>query len=156
MVADATVDVPDALVEARARELWERMLHSLAHQGISKDAYLRIARQDRGGDPRRGQARRRAGAQARGRARRGGRGRGASSPPTTTCSRRSQASAAQQNTTPEKLRERLERNGRLDDLREDIAQRRRSTSSSTSAKASRSAARVDTALGADAARCYAL
>jgi trigger factor len=42
-VANATVDVPDALVEARARELWDRMLHSLSHQGINRDAYLRIA-----------------------------------------------------------------------------------------------------------------
>jgi len=40
---EATVDVPDALVEARARELWERMMHQLSHQGISKDAYLRIS-----------------------------------------------------------------------------------------------------------------
>jgi len=42
-VANAKVDVPDALVEARARELWDRMLHQLAHQGIDKNAYLRIA-----------------------------------------------------------------------------------------------------------------
>src|SRR5918994_2499198 len=42
-VANATVDVPDALVEARARELWEQMIHSLSHQGISKEAYLRIS-----------------------------------------------------------------------------------------------------------------
>ena len=34
---------PTTLVEARARELWERMLHSLGHQGISKDAYLQIS-----------------------------------------------------------------------------------------------------------------
>src|SRR5205085_2926798 len=43
VVAGATVTVPDTLVEARARELWERMLHSLGHQGISKDAYLQIS-----------------------------------------------------------------------------------------------------------------
>jgi trigger factor len=42
-VKAATVEVPDALVEARARELWDSMLHSLAHQGISRDAYLRIS-----------------------------------------------------------------------------------------------------------------
>ena len=30
---DATVEVPDALVEARARELWDRMLHSLSPPG---------------------------------------------------------------------------------------------------------------------------
>jgi len=42
-VANATVEVPDALVEARSRELWDQMLHSLAHQGISREAYLRIS-----------------------------------------------------------------------------------------------------------------
>ena len=42
-VANATIDVPDALVEARARELWDQMLHSLSHQGISKEMYLQIS-----------------------------------------------------------------------------------------------------------------
>lgn len=42
-VANATVDVPEALVEARSLELWDQMLHSLSHRGLSKDAYLRIA-----------------------------------------------------------------------------------------------------------------
>jgi trigger factor len=42
-VEKAKIDVPDSLVEARARELWDSMLHSLAHQGISRDAYLRIS-----------------------------------------------------------------------------------------------------------------
>ena len=42
-VKAAKIDVPDALVEARARELWESMLHSLAHQGISREAYLRMS-----------------------------------------------------------------------------------------------------------------
>jgi trigger factor len=42
-VANATIDVPDALVDARARELWDQMLHSLGHQGIAKETYLRIA-----------------------------------------------------------------------------------------------------------------
>jgi trigger factor len=42
-VEKATIDVPESLVEARARELWDSMLHSLAHQGISRDAYLRIS-----------------------------------------------------------------------------------------------------------------
>ena len=41
-VALATVDLPDALTEARARELWEQMSHSLAHQGIPKETYLQI------------------------------------------------------------------------------------------------------------------
>jgi trigger factor len=42
-VKAASVDIPDALVEARARELWDSMLHSLAHQGINRETYLRIA-----------------------------------------------------------------------------------------------------------------
>ena len=42
-VANATVDVPEALVEARSRELWDQMLHSLSHQGISKEMYLQIS-----------------------------------------------------------------------------------------------------------------
>jgi trigger factor len=41
-VAQATVELPDALTEARARELWEQMAHSLAHQGIPKETYLQI------------------------------------------------------------------------------------------------------------------
>jgi trigger factor len=42
VVSEATVDVPDLLVTARAKELLDRMLHSLGHQGISKEAYLQI------------------------------------------------------------------------------------------------------------------
>jgi trigger factor len=42
-VANATIDVPDALVEARSRELWDQMLHSLSHQGITKEMYLQIS-----------------------------------------------------------------------------------------------------------------
>jgi trigger factor len=42
-VANATVEVPEALVEARALELWDQMLHSLSHRGLSKDAYLQIS-----------------------------------------------------------------------------------------------------------------
>ncbi len=43
VVAEATVDVPDALVTARAKELLDRMIHSLGHQGISKEHYLQIS-----------------------------------------------------------------------------------------------------------------
>jgi trigger factor len=43
VVGNATMDVPDALVEARASELFEQTLHSLSHRGIDKDTYLRIA-----------------------------------------------------------------------------------------------------------------
>jgi trigger factor len=41
--ANATIDVPDALVRARAAEAWERTIHSLSHQNVSKEAYLRFA-----------------------------------------------------------------------------------------------------------------
>lgn len=43
VVAEATVDVPDALITARAQELLDRMMHSLGHQGISKAHYLQIS-----------------------------------------------------------------------------------------------------------------
>jgi trigger factor len=47
VVAAATAatefEVPEALVEARADEAWERMLRSLADQGITKEAYLQLA-----------------------------------------------------------------------------------------------------------------
>ena len=42
VVDEATVDVPEPLVTARAQELLDRMLHSLGHQGITKEAYLQI------------------------------------------------------------------------------------------------------------------
>jgi trigger factor len=43
VVAGAKVPVTPALVEARAKEMWERMLHSLSHRGITREAYLQIA-----------------------------------------------------------------------------------------------------------------
>ena len=39
----AQIEVPHALVHARAHEMVEQMLHSLEHQGISKDVYLQIS-----------------------------------------------------------------------------------------------------------------
>ncbi len=42
-VANATVEIPDALVTARAKEMWEEMAHSLSHQGIPKETYLQIS-----------------------------------------------------------------------------------------------------------------
>ncbi len=41
-VAGATVAVTPELVAARASEMWERMLHGLAHRGISREAYLQV------------------------------------------------------------------------------------------------------------------
>ncbi len=45
-VERARVEVPDKLVHARAHELVADTLHALEHQGISKEAYLRIAGSD--------------------------------------------------------------------------------------------------------------
>jgi trigger factor len=42
-VAQATVELPDALVEARAKELWDQMAHTLSHQGIDRQTYLKLA-----------------------------------------------------------------------------------------------------------------
>ena len=42
-VAKATVPITAELTQARAKEMWERMLHSLSHRGISREAYLQIA-----------------------------------------------------------------------------------------------------------------
>jgi trigger factor len=45
-VAEAEVDVPEKLVHARAHELLDDTLSALERQGISKEAYLRIAGKD--------------------------------------------------------------------------------------------------------------
>jgi trigger factor len=42
-VERAQVPLTDELVKARAGEMWERLLHSLAHRGISRESYLQIA-----------------------------------------------------------------------------------------------------------------
>jgi trigger factor len=44
--AEAHVDLPDKLMHARAHELIDQTLTALTRQGISKDAYLRIAGKD--------------------------------------------------------------------------------------------------------------
>jgi len=41
-VGASRVELTPELVKARAREMWERMLHSLSHRGISREAYLQI------------------------------------------------------------------------------------------------------------------
>jgi len=42
-VAEATIDVPEALVEAKAAELWGQLSQTLAGQGISREQYLQIS-----------------------------------------------------------------------------------------------------------------
>ena len=122
VVADAKIEVPETLVDARARELWDRMIHSLGHQGITRENYLRIAGKDEDeiiaeARPDAEQALRReaviaAVIEAEG-----------ITPSDGDVLDALQASAAREGTTPEKLRERLEKAGRLDELKEDLAQR---------------------------------
>jgi len=123
VVDKATVEIPPSLVDARARELWDQMLHSLSHRGISKEAYLRMAQKSEDelleeARPDAEQALRReavlaAVIEAEG-----------VEPSDGDILDALQQSAVQQGTTPEKLRKRLEQSGRLDELKEDLAQRR--------------------------------
>jgi trigger factor len=39
---EAHVETPEALIQAKAREMWDRMLHSLSHRGITREVYLKI------------------------------------------------------------------------------------------------------------------
>ncbi|MEZ5121625.1 MAG: trigger factor [Solirubrobacterales bacterium] len=122
VVKEATVDVPDALVEARARELWDRMLHSLGHQGISREMYLQISGKSEEelleeAKPDAEQALRREAVIAAVVAAEG------IEPSDGDILDALQASAARENVKVEKLRDRLEQSGRLDDLKEDLAAR---------------------------------
>jgi trigger factor len=47
-VDQAEVPLTPELIEARAREMWERMLHSLSHRGVSREAYLQITGRQEG------------------------------------------------------------------------------------------------------------
>jgi trigger factor len=123
VVEDAEVEIPESLVEARAKELWENMLHSLSHRGITKDAYLRIAQKTEEelleeARPDAEQALRREAVLAAVIEKEG------IEPTDGDILDALQESAIQQGTKPEKLRKRLEQQGRLDELKEDLAQRR--------------------------------
>ncbi len=122
VVADAQVEVPETLVEARARELWERMIHSLGHQGISRENYLQIAGKSEDeileeARPDAEQALRREAVIAAIVAAED------IQPSDGDVLDALQSSAAREGTTPEKLRDQLEKAGRLDEIREDLAQR---------------------------------
>jgi trigger factor len=122
VVEGATVEIPDSLVEARAQELWDQMLHSLSHRGITKDAYLRIAQKTEEellaeARPDAEQALRReavlaAVIEAE-----------SIEPSDGDILDALQDTALQQGVAPEKLRKRLEQQGRLDELKDDLAQR---------------------------------
>lgn len=121
-VAEAKVDVPDGLVEARARELLDRMLHRLSHQGISREMYLQIS----------GQTEEELVAESAEEAARTLRREAVLAavveeegiePSDGDILDALQGSALQEKMPPQKLRKRLEKAGRLDDLKDDLAQR---------------------------------
>ena len=121
-VANATIEVPEALVEARSRELWDQMMHSLSHQGISKEAYLRISGREEEeiieqGKEDAAQALRREAVlaaiiEAEG------------IEPGEDEVLEAVGQAADGDVSPKKLLERLKSAGRLDALKEDLAQRK--------------------------------
>ncbi len=118
----AEIDVPEKLVHARAHELVGQMLSALSRQGISKDAYLRIAGKDEEelaheAEPEAGAALRReavlaAIAEAE-----------QLEPTEERMLQELGPSAERAGTTPEELLERLRAGGELDRLREDVANR---------------------------------
>jgi trigger factor len=122
-VGAATIDVPDALIDARAREHWEQMAHTLSHQGIPKETYLQIAgksedeiiadnRESAGQDLRR-EAVLAAVVAAE----------GIEATDEELLESLERAAAADR-TSPKKLFERLRSSGRLDSLRDELAQRK--------------------------------
>lgn len=123
VVAGAEVAVPEPLVKARAKELWERMQHSLSHQGISPDQYLQISGRTEEEllaetEPDAELALRReaviaAIVEAEGIEPSDGDVLDALAPV-----------AAQEKVSPEKLLKRLEKSGQIDNVRADLAQRR--------------------------------
>jgi trigger factor len=122
VVDKAAVDVPEALVQARAGELWDRMVHTLSHQGINKEMYLQISGKTEDeivaeAAPDAEQALKReavlaAVVEAE-----------SIEPSDGDILDALAESAVREKVEPEKLRAQLEKAGRLDELREDLAQR---------------------------------
>ena len=123
-VAAATVEVPDSLVEARARELWDSMLHQLSHQGIDRDTYLRVS--GRSEEETIEQAKPDAEQALRREAVLAAVAEAESLDPTEDEMLEAVAGAAPpgDKTSPKKLLERLRSNGRLDSLKDDLSQRK--------------------------------
>jgi trigger factor len=122
VVEGAELEIPPTLIDARAKELWDQMLHSLSHRGITKDAYLRIAQKSEEelleeAKPDAEQALRREAVLAAVIEKED------LKPSDGDVLDALQEAAIQQGTTPEKLRKQLERQGRLDEVVEDLAQR---------------------------------
>ncbi|HMJ03561.1 MAG TPA: trigger factor [Conexibacter sp.] len=123
VVAGAQVTVPDALVEARAVELWDQMLHSLSHRGLSKDAYLQISGRTETeilaeAQPDAERALKREAVLAAVVAAEG------IEPTDEELSETLAATAEREGVKPEKLLQRVRKAGTLDTLREDVASRK--------------------------------
>ena len=118
----ATVDVPEALVHSRAHEMVNQMLHSLEHQGISKEVYLQISGKtehelSEEAEPEAAAALRREAVLAAVVA-------AEQIEPTDEQLTDALAPVAQRDgSDPAELLEQLRRNGRIDQLREDVATR---------------------------------
>ncbi len=121
VTANATVEVPDALIQSRAKEFFDRMLQALSAQGITREAYMSITKKSEAeileeAKPDAEEALRREAVIA------------AVivveeiDPSDGDVLEALQATAIQENTTPEALRARLEKNGQLSELRDDLAQ----------------------------------
>jgi trigger factor len=122
-VDQAKIDVPEQLVEDRARELFEHTMHSLSHRGISKDAYLRIAQKSEDdliedAKPDAAQALRREAVLTAVVAAEG------IEVSDEEVVEALQADAERSGTKPKKLFERLRSEGRLDSVKEDLAARK--------------------------------
>ncbi len=121
-VAESHVELPEKLVHARAHELLEETLSSLARQGISKDAYLRITGKDEEAiaheaEPEAGTALRREAVLA-------AIVDAEQIEPSEEAIREALEPVAQRSSTKvEKLLERLRSDGRLDRVRQDVATR---------------------------------
>ena len=124
-VQTAKIEIPEALVEARARELWDSMLHSLAHQGINRETYLRIAGREESeiieqSKPDAEQALRREAVLAA-----IIEAEGIEPSEEEVLEAVEQAAAdGRSGTSPKKLLERLKSTGRLESLKQDLAQRK--------------------------------
>jgi trigger factor len=121
-VAEAEVEVPDGLIHSRAHELLEDTFAMLARQGISKEAYLRISGRDEEtlaheAEPEAAAALKREAVLAAIIDAEG-------IEPTDDQVREAlEPTAERQGTTAEKLFEQLRSNGRLDRIRDEVANR---------------------------------
>ncbi len=122
-VERATVEVPDPLVDAYARDIWNQTLHSLSHQGISKEMFLQISGRtedeivEQGKEDARHALKREAVLTAVAAAEK-------IVPEDEEIVEALTQAAQQEQTTPEELFKQLDKSGRLDQAREELTQRK--------------------------------